>query len=519
MADTVTANYNWVKPEVGASTNTWGTKINTDLDQIDAKIKTIDVPTAATKATLVDADIFGVFDSAASNVAKKHTWANLKAALLTYMNTNVQVNNANWNGTDLSIANGGTSASDAPSARFNLAVGGLADNNVWTGANRFNQGIQWANDDYTTYDDTINTWDFVADSSTTPSGTVRTYRLRLLATTDVDPGSAGAPLQIGADDSANLAMDTNEIMARNGAGALANLIINENLAVGSVSGSATLGGNTVWHAGNDGAGSGLDSDLLDGQHGTYYRDLANSTGTLPNARISGAYDGITNLSMTGTLLVQNSAPEVKLLDTTSGSYSARLRVNSNNVYFDSSTDDVTFGEVFRFELDTKRGYVNASRIWTDEYANAAKLNAVYGYTPLDAATFNARTLTAGNGLSGGGALSANRTFTLGTPSDITNATTNSVTTTSHTHALGFLAAEVYTGSSASYASFPVGTILQVHRGGDLPDRNGTLTPAIRTDNTYGYISSTHALAGTSMSGTWRSRGFVAGDILIMQRTA
>lgn len=44
-------------------------------------------------------------------------------------------------------------------------------------------------------------------------------------------------------------------------------------------GALTYGGNTVWHAGNDGASSGLDADLLDGQHGSYYAPLASPTFT------------------------------------------------------------------------------------------------------------------------------------------------------------------------------------------------------------------------------------------------
>ena len=61
------------------------------------------------------------------------------------------------------------------------------------------------------------------------------------------------------------------------------------------------GGNLVWNASNDGSGSGLDADLLDGQHGSYYYSAGNPA---PNQTItlSGAVTG------SGTTSISTSNP-------------------------------------------------------------------------------------------------------------------------------------------------------------------------------------------------------------------
>lgn len=63
-------------------------------------------------------------------------------------------------------------------------------------------------------------------------------------------------------------------------------------------------GGTVWTSTNQGAASGLDADLLDGQQGSYYANAANLTGTLADARLPTSMAGKT---LTGTTTVTGVA--------------------------------------------------------------------------------------------------------------------------------------------------------------------------------------------------------------------
>lgn len=70
------------------------------------------------------------------------------------------------------------------------------------------------------------------------------------------------------------------------AGAGSYLIVAGKMAFTEFTSTPTVSGNTIWHAGNDGAASTLDADLLDAQEGAYYLARANHTGTQTLATIS-----------------------------------------------------------------------------------------------------------------------------------------------------------------------------------------------------------------------------------------
>lgn len=76
-----------------------------------------------------------------------------------------------------------------------------------------------------------------------------------------------------------------------------------NLAAGNISsGNLAYARFSVNLLANDGSGSGLDADLLDGQQGSYYTNASNlASGTVPNARLPniGSMPGVTIASDPG----------------------------------------------------------------------------------------------------------------------------------------------------------------------------------------------------------------------------
>ena len=72
-------------------------------------------------------------------------------------------------------------------------------------------------------------------------------------------------------------------------------------------GTTQINGNTIWHSGNDGSGSGLDADTLDGLHGDAFVRWYKSTSTdftayFPTAQIVTKYNSTDGLSGDGAVI-------------------------------------------------------------------------------------------------------------------------------------------------------------------------------------------------------------------------
>lgn len=158
--------------------------------------------------------------------------------------------------------------------------------------------------------------------------------------------------------------------------------------------------------------------------------------------------------------------------------------------------DANYGTSIAFR--NNRGFFRSieAGVWQPWLEFASREWVALNYVPLT------RTVTAGNGMTGGGALSANITLTMGTPSTINSLTSNSASAGTHTH-------QIFTGNLIQ------GT--NVTLTGDITNRlvdGGDVTISIPTypwANLTGYVS---VLAGVGMTGG----GALSGSVTLTMGT-
>jgi len=503
MADTTTTNYGWVKPEITASNDTWGSKLNTNFDNIDSKVKTIDVPTAAAKAALVDADLVGSYDSAGAFAARKTTFAQFKASLPTMAQQNANAvaitgGTAQFTGATL-LNTFGTAAT---------AVELMSLRPTDFGAGKFGLFFNRTSANLST----IGVFDGVGNNG----------MLNLVATAGVQANGSNVMTVAGgtftnvvtgtafiAQGSLQVRNNSDRfIWLMNAAGTNRGAVVHNN-ALGSVdiqlyntAGTYVRGasfrenGEAIWggHLFSVGSGAGTAELRMNAAGSRDFRFINNAANEVYlQTSTDGWASAISHLRMGGganSLFYQN-LEALKFLPSGSMSYGA------DNGLLPGNGDAATFAT-----HNVRLSSWNGVGLW-DSSSNACRIvfNVRTGamYANSEIGIGNARVFSDGN-----------IQFTGSMQSSYGNYLSDAL----------FGKAGYYTGSGINDTNFPLGQVLCVYTNTNR-DRNQAYAVYLHSALNYAYTMDTSA--GTQLAGTWRCRGMLSyssgNGLAIMQRVA
>jgi len=120
-------------------------------------------------------------------------------------------------------------------------------------------------------------------------------------------------------------------------------------------------GQSIWHTGNHGNGSGLHADLLDDQHGSFYRDAGNiNAGKLDNARLNtGSGNGIDSDLLDG----QHGSHYLALSNAT-GTLTSNVDTDSLTVNGSAITNIVNITKIYAGQVNSDGTAINLPSGWT-----------------------------------------------------------------------------------------------------------------------------------------------------------
>jgi len=534
MADAATTNHNLILPEIGASKDSWGTKLNQNLTKIDQLLK-VGLGTFVNRAgdTMTGLLTLPTTNPTAGTHATHKNYVDGQVANLnTAINARALASRTLTGGSGITTVIGDLSADRVISVDdtvvrtvgnqtiagmktlAGLAVTSLTRLSMPGAVGEPVKEIYYnaaAGGPLGFYDRTNNRWDLQIDANgnLTPRGTMNASNLSgvidlaripmtVVQDTEVTQSIGGAKVWGGTQffdgGVANIraaAGSDKQLWFRDvdntprgilyhsvGLMRLA-LYSDTNLGVQVARLDMTQNGNIQASVGRfAGDGSGL-TDLPAGS----------LTGFIPNARMSGNYSW-GSLDLSGRLLVTGingwATPGVQ------------INGNSPNIHFrqaDGSSAIVGTNEGSFYVLADNNG----DGVF-DNIALQVNLDSAGVFHRGTQLAYMTNGVLAGAGMTGGGTLASGPVLTLGTPTAITATSGNTVSATSHTHALG---------ESAVRALLAEGLRGQV----------GTYAQA--TKKTAGDVDAATAVAGSALApaadgvdagvgafgGTWRCMGF------------